>query len=76
MLQALAAIGLVLKHPAPAVHTLDFADSSVRYLIRYYLADYADLLPSQGEIHSRLWYRFGRAGIEILAPAKRAGPAF
>ncbi len=70
VLEALAAIPSVLKEPAPAVHTLEFADSAVRYLIRYYLADYALALPSQGEIHTRLWYRFGRAGIEIPFPQR------
>jgi small-conductance mechanosensitive channel/CRP-like cAMP-binding protein len=70
VLEALSAIPMVLKEPAPIVHTQDFAESSVRYLIRYYLADYAQLLASQGEIHTRLWYRFGRAGIEIPFPQR------
>ena len=70
VLEALAAIPIVLKEPAPTVHTVEFADSAVKYLIRYYLADYSSLLSSQGEIHSRLWYRFGRAGIEIPFPQR------
>ena len=70
VLEALKAIPLVMTEPAPAVHTQDFAESSVQYLIRYYLRSYADLLPSQGEIYTRLWYRFGRAGIEIPFPQR------
>ncbi len=70
VLEALKAIPLVLQEPAPQVHTQDFAESSVQYLIRFYLQSYSDLLSSQGEIYTRLWYRFGRAGIEIPFPQR------
>lgn len=70
VLEALRAIPHVLIEPAPQVHAQEFAESSVQYLIRFYLQNYADLLPAQGEIYSRLWYRFGRAGIEIPFPQR------
>ncbi|MBS1148421.1 MAG: mechanosensitive ion channel/cyclic nucleotide-binding protein [Myxococcaceae bacterium] len=70
VLEALKAIPQVLADPPPQVHTQDFAESSVQYLIRYYLRSYADVLGSQGEIYTRLWYRFGRAGIEIPFPQR------
>ncbi len=70
VLEALKAIPMVLTDPPPQVHTQSFAESSVQYLIRCYLLSYADSLRAQGEIYSRLWYRFGRAGIEIPFPQR------
>ena len=69
-LAALSEISLVLKEPAPSCFVAGYEDSSVKWMIRCFIADYADLPHLQDEIYTRLWYRFARAGIEIPFPQR------
>ncbi len=64
-LAGLSAIESVLKNPAPLVRLHEFGDTSVRYMIRFYLLDYRQLVMVQDEILTHLWYRFGRTGIDM-----------
>ncbi len=61
---------LVLKDPAPWVRVSNFGDSAVTYLMRFYVADYESEPHVTDELLSRLWYRFGRDGIEIPFPQR------
>jgi small-conductance mechanosensitive channel/CRP-like cAMP-binding protein len=70
VLEALSSIGLILDDPAPQVQPVEFGESAVIYMVRYYLRDYSHALTAQGEVYGRLWYRFGRAGIEIPFPQR------
>jgi small-conductance mechanosensitive channel/CRP-like cAMP-binding protein len=70
VLAGLLAIDMVAKDPAPIVRVQEFGDSSMKYLIRFYLSDYAQVTLVQDEVLTHLWYRFGRAGIEIPYPQR------
>ncbi len=61
---------LVLAEPAPWVRVASFGDSQVTYRVRFFVSDYASLPHVTDEILSRLWYRFGRKGIEIPFPQR------
>ncbi|MFZ5443676.1 MAG: cyclic nucleotide-binding domain-containing protein [Myxococcota bacterium] len=61
---------LVLKEPAPWVRVSEFGDSAVTYKARFFVSDYASQPHVKDEILSRLWYRFGRDGIEIPFPQR------
>ncbi len=60
----------VLKEPAPWVRVASFGDSAITYQVRFFVADYAALPHVTDEILGRLWYRFGRGGIEIPFPQR------
>lgn len=70
ILEAIAESPLILKDPAPWVRTWDFEDSSVKYVVRVWMKDWADVPHVHDEVFARLWYRFGRAGIEIPFPQR------
>jgi small-conductance mechanosensitive channel len=61
----LMAIDHVLKSPPPLVRLHEFSDTAVRYMIRFYLQDYGQLVSVQDEVLTHLWYRFGRTGIDM-----------
>lgn len=68
ILETLRELPLVLEAPAPSVRTQAFDASGVRYMMRFFVADY---LTSDGvieELNSRLWYRLRRERIEIPYP--------
>lgn len=70
ILQALDDCPLVLKTPPATARTINFDDSGVQYLIRVFIQDYGALPSVYDEVLSRLWYRFGREGIEIPYPQR------
>lgn len=70
ILEALAESPLIRKTPVPLVSAWSFDDSSVKYLVRVWLNDWADVPHVHDEVFARLWYRFGRAGIEIPFPQR------
>ncbi|MBE2253986.1 MAG: mechanosensitive ion channel [Myxococcus sp.] len=70
ILEALAESPLILSDPAPVVFTWGFEDSSVKYVVRLWISDFAEAPRVHDEVYARLWYRFGRAGIEIPFPQR------
>ncbi|MBL8922885.1 MAG: mechanosensitive ion channel [Myxococcaceae bacterium] len=70
ILEALAESPLVLKTPAPWVRTWEFEESSLKYVVRLWIDDWANVPHVHDEVFARLWYRFGRAGIEIPFPQR------
>jgi small-conductance mechanosensitive channel len=70
ILEAIAESAVILKAPAPWVRTWEFDESSVKYVVRVWLKDWADVPLVHDEVFARLWYRFGRAGIEIPFPQR------
>ena len=47
---------------------LDYMDSGIKYCLRYWLTDYADILHIQDVVLSRLWYTLQRRKIKIPYP--------
>lgn len=70
MLESLREAPTVLNEPPPWVRVSAFADNSVTYHVRFFIADFAAVPHARDEVLSRLWYRFGRRGIEIPFPQR------
>jgi small-conductance mechanosensitive channel/CRP-like cAMP-binding protein len=61
---------LVLNEPAPWISVVNFGESAIEYRARIFVSDYGSWVQAKDEVLSRLWYRFGRAGIEIPFPQR------
>lgn len=70
ILALLTGIEGIARLPPPICEVAGFDDSSVRYLVRYWPHDYASTPRLQDEVMTQLWYRLGRAGIEIPFPQR------
>ena len=60
----------VLKQPPPLVRLTDYADFSINFTIRFFIADYAELEQIMSDVMYRLWYAFQREGITIPFPIR------
>lgn len=70
LLDAIRGTPKVLETPPPDVVLLEFADSAVRYALRYWIDDYAAQVNIEGEVRTRVWYAANRAGLEIPYPIR------
>lgn len=68
VLEALREAPLVLNDPKPWVRVSNFGDSAITYKTRFFISDFAAVPHVTDEVLGRLWYRFGRTGIEIPFP--------
>ena len=71
VLRALADVPGVLSTPPPSVLVGQFIDRGATYSVRYYVEDFAQLEPIEGELRKRLWYWFRRERIELPTPRSR-----
>ncbi len=69
VLELLADIPEVLREPRPEVGPWEFGDWSIRYRIRYWLADYANQESARARINRSLWYVMHRHSISTPAPS-------
>ena len=60
----------ILPKPRVDVRTKDYADSSIVYEIKYWIADYKDSEDISDDFMTRIWYAFDRRGIEIPFPIR------
>lgn len=60
----------ILKNPAPMVAFTAFADSSLNFEVRFFLADITAQVQVQNDIRFAIHERFGREGIEIPFPQR------
>jgi small-conductance mechanosensitive channel len=58
----------VLKDPAPAVRTVEYADFSVIYRVNFSVAKQEDLAVTRDRFMTKLWYVVKRAGLTIPFP--------
>jgi small-conductance mechanosensitive channel len=70
ILDALSTVTAIAAVPPPFCGVAEFGDSAIKYLVRVHLDDFGALPLAQDAIYSRLWYRFGRANIEIPYPQR------
>ena len=68
VLDILAAVPDVHRHPEPMVRITSYGDFAVHYEIRYAIHDFQRHLDIEAEIMNLLWYRFKRDNIEIPFP--------
>ncbi|HJU28051.1 MAG TPA: mechanosensitive ion channel family protein [Candidatus Binataceae bacterium] len=68
--ESLRGVPGVLQNPPPAILTWDYADYSIRYRIKYWMADYADAERVHDQVSTSLWYALRRKAIEIPFPIR------
>jgi small-conductance mechanosensitive channel/CRP-like cAMP-binding protein len=64
----------ILKEPPPEVSPWEYGDSSLRYRIRYWLADYANYDGVRTRIIRSLWYALQRHSLDLaphMSPPQR-----
>ncbi|MGO9265868.1 MAG: cyclic nucleotide-binding domain-containing protein [Candidatus Binataceae bacterium] len=59
----------VLGEPRPEVGPWEFGDSSIRYRIRYWVADFGEVESTRGQITRNVWYALRRNATEFPPPA-------
>ena len=70
ILAAMHGIDNLAASPRPEVHVHSLADSGVRYLLWYWLEDYALDVQTDSEVQKRVWYALSRASLEIPYPTR------
>ncbi len=60
----------VLQSPSPDIYTWDYGDYSVRYRVKYWMADYAESERVHDTVTTALWYALRRKSIEIPYPVR------
>jgi small-conductance mechanosensitive channel len=65
--ETLAEVPLILASPTYRTRTWAFEEMSIKYRVRFYVADYGRANRVRDEVLTRLWYRLQRAEIEIPA---------
>ena len=70
IMQVLDDTPTVLKQLPPVVRLTDYADFSINFTIRFFIADYAELEDIMSNVMYRLWYAFKREGITIPFPIR------
>ncbi|HYX91998.1 MAG TPA: mechanosensitive ion channel family protein [Myxococcaceae bacterium] len=70
VLDTLHEIPEVLTEPPPVCRTGAYEDSAIRYQIRFFARDLEQSMQALEQLHTRLWYRFTRDGIEIPFPQR------
>jgi small-conductance mechanosensitive channel/CRP-like cAMP-binding protein len=68
--ETLGGVAGVLPTPPPDIYTWDYADSSIRYRVRYWMADYAESERVHDTVSTALWYALRRKSIEIPYPIR------
>jgi CRP-like cAMP-binding protein len=59
----------VLRTPQPEVGPWEFGASSIRYRIRYWMADFGEAEATRGQVTRNVWYALRRNAIESLSVA-------
>jgi small-conductance mechanosensitive channel/CRP-like cAMP-binding protein len=57
-----------LREPKPVVHLVDFANSSIVYRVKFWVAEFAEEDAALDEVRTAIYYSFARHGIEIPYP--------
>jgi small-conductance mechanosensitive channel/CRP-like cAMP-binding protein len=63
--ETLAEVPLILASPSYRTRTWAFEELSIKYRVRFYVADYVRANRVRDEVLTRLWYRLRREDIEI-----------
>ncbi|HVC43733.1 MAG TPA: mechanosensitive ion channel family protein [Candidatus Binataceae bacterium] len=75
IIAALANISGVMQSPPPEVYAWEYADSAVRYRIKYWMSDYVNAERLRDTVTTDLWYVLRRKAIEIPYPQVRVDRA-
>jgi small-conductance mechanosensitive channel len=70
-IEAAASVDRVLEHRPPVCHIVGFGDSSVDYILRFWIKDPTDGLTNiRGNVYLALWDTFADNGISIPFPQR------
>lgn len=70
--KAISKLNRVLKNPKPVCHLLDFADSSLKFVLRFWIEDPQNGLTNlRGEAYLALWDAFENSNIKIPYPHRK-----
>ncbi len=67
---ALAGIAEVRRDPPPQIFLKAYGDSSINFMVRCFIDDYAHLEVVHSLVMDRIWYAFKRDGINIPFPIR------
>lgn len=70
ILEVVSEVNEALKHPEPVVQMKHYGESSITYLIRFWIRDFARSGLIAHKVYSGIWYHFKREGIEIPFPIR------
>ncbi len=68
--KALESMPEIRHDPPPEVQLVDFGDSSLDYVVKFWIDDYSRHNVIASEVRRRIWYAFRRHGIEIPFPKR------
>src|SRR5579875_646348 len=60
----------VLTSPEPEINAVEYADSAIRYRLRYWISDYAIAEEVRDSILSHVWYALRRHAIDVPYPTQ------
>jgi CRP-like cAMP-binding protein len=67
---AAADVPNVLATPAPDCYPVEFGESAIVYVVRFWVDDYTKADVTAGEVRARIWYAAQRAGLELPFPIR------
>ncbi len=68
--QAVRSVPQLASEMAPSTRIAEFSESGVTYELLYWISDYMSTPELDSIIRERIWYSFGRNGIEIPFPVR------
>jgi small-conductance mechanosensitive channel len=60
----------IVSHPVPEVRTVEYADFSIYYDLKFWITDYAMLNRTIDGVMTQIWYAFKFYGVEIPFPIR------
>jgi small-conductance mechanosensitive channel len=70
VIEALRSVAGILQNPPPEVYTWEYGEYAVRYRIKYWVADYAEVEHVHDIVSTSLWYVLRRKSIEVPYPVR------
>ena len=70
LLEAVEETPGVVSEPVPIAQVARYGDSSIEYLVRYWITEFENLSRIEGAVLANIWYAFKRHGLEIPFPIR------
>lgn len=70
ILETLAEFPEVLPQPAPHCRAWAYKESGIEYQVRFFVRNFETTVAVMEQLHTRVWYRFERDGIQVALPQR------
>lgn len=70
ILETLAEFPEVLPHPPPHCRAWAYKESGIDYQVRFFVKNFDTTISVMEQLHTRVWYRFERDGINVAFPQR------